>query len=777
MTGLDPLKAFDQWVVCEYRPSQTRPGKTDKVPLDPRTGNQSSAHSPTNWLSYEQALEVAQHPLNFPRGVGFVLTGSDPFFCLDIDDCLEPDGSMKPHVQGLLDRFPGAAVEFSYSKRGLHVFGSYQGPPPDHGNKHKPLGIELYTAGQFIALGSDARGDASTNCTVGLHPLAAEFFPPTPSRDAEWTEGPCDEWTGHHHGLEDDETLLERAMKAKSKFGIVQFADLWHARTKVLAEEYPDDTRAFDASSADQALARHLSYWTGRDGSRIERLMLQSKLKRDKWEMRPEYLRGTICNVLSPDVRVYDRPPADLEGDEHGHRSGYQLLPVEGQIALFDGYVYVVNEHKIFTPNGQLLGPQQFNAVMPCHEFIRDTDQKRITTKPWEAFMESLWYKPAQVDDLTWDPTQQLGAILDRDGVKCVNTYRPLDTPRKQGDPTPFVRHVALLLPDESDRQVLLSYLAAMVQFKGVKFRWTILLQGMEGNGKSLVVRVAEQALGERYSYMPRDKDLRDKFNAWVVGSLLVYVEDFYSPGDSRRIWDNLKPMIASTGRLSIRDMMKTGRAQRIYCNFIFTSNYKEAIPLRETSRRCAVLYTAQQTNGDLERYGMTNDYFRGFVAWLEADGFAIAHNFLATYPIPDEFNPVLCARAPKTSAWDEAIEATRDPYYEVIEDAIHAGVPGCMDGWLSRQYVERRIKDAGLPRLRPCLIRPILRSLGYVPHPGLPEHRAQRRTRNFVDPDHCRAELWVHADSPHASLQTCVEVEDAYQQAQGYQCQPTIEN
>ena len=346
-----------------------------------------------------------------------------------------------------------------------------------------------------------------------------------------------------------------------------------------------------------------------------------------------------------------------------------------------------------------------------------------------------------------------------------------------KGDPTPFTRHVALLLPDPRDQQILLSYLAAMIQFKGVKFPWTILLQGMEGNGKSLIIRVMEQAIGERHSYMPRNRDLTAKFNAWLADNLFIYVEDFYSPGDSTRVWDNLKPMIASTGRLSIREMQKTGRGMRVYCNFLFTSNYKEAIPLRETSRRCAVFYTAQQIEGDLERYGMGNDYFRGLVAWLEADGFAIAHDFLATYPIPDEFNPVLRGKAPKTSAWDEAIEVTRDPYYEVIEEAVQAEVPGCMDGWLSRQYVERRIKDAGLSRLRPRLIRPILHALGYVPHPGLPEHRAQRRTITTVFPDNCKAELWVRADTPAALVQGPTEVAIAYQAAQGFPCQSTTEN
>jgi hypothetical protein len=76
------------------------------------------------------------------------------------------------------------------------------------------------------------------------------------------------------------------------------------------------------------------------------------------------------------------------------------------------------------------------------------------------------------------------GALVQRGGQTFVNTYWPVDVPRKAGDGSPFLNHLAKVLPDERDRFILLCYMAACVQHKGVKFQWAPLLQGVEGNGK-----------------------------------------------------------------------------------------------------------------------------------------------------------------------------------------------------------------------------------------------------------------------------------------------------
>jgi primase-polymerase (primpol)-like protein len=269
--ALQALMVYRQFIVCRFQPSKTRPGKTDKIPCDYRTGNTASAHDPAIWLDASTALAtVAVWGNGF--GIGFVLTAECKLFCLDIDNCLQPNGKWSPLALELCATFAGAAIEISLSNRGLHIWGTYTSDKPLHTSKNEALGIELYTEKRFIALGrtESAVGNAVTDCTLGLYSAIASYFPASPARAVtqESTAGPCEEWCGPA----DDNELLRRAMQSRSKAaafgGGASFADLWQADEDVLGRAYPAEGRPYDASSADAALAQHLAFWTGKDCER-----------------------------------------------------------------------------------------------------------------------------------------------------------------------------------------------------------------------------------------------------------------------------------------------------------------------------------------------------------------------------------------------------------------------------------------------------------------------------------------------------------------------------
>lgn len=65
---------------------------------------------------------VAAVPGPFAAGVGFVLNG-DGVACVDLDHCVNPDGSLDPWAREVLALAPRTYVEVSPSGSGLHVFG------------------------------------------------------------------------------------------------------------------------------------------------------------------------------------------------------------------------------------------------------------------------------------------------------------------------------------------------------------------------------------------------------------------------------------------------------------------------------------------------------------------------------------------------------------------------------------------------------------------------------------------------------------------------------
>lgn len=299
---LAPLAALPQFILVK---------RDGKIPVSPLGRVGVNAHDPRNWQPWAEA-DAAARAWGGAYGVGFVLTAADPFWCLDIDGALQPDGTWSQLSQQLCAALPGTAVETSQSGRGLHIWG--QGPVPPHSSKNIALGVELYDCKRFILLGDTARAVGQMVPGIpGIADVAAKLFPPKAASAEVPDEGPRADWVGPT----DDDELVRRAMASRSNASVfggkATFADLWNGAVDALARTYPDKTgnSAYDASSADMALAQHLAFWTGCDVARMERLMRRSALVRDKWDQRDQYLvEWTITGACEQCREVYRDPQA-----------------------------------------------------------------------------------------------------------------------------------------------------------------------------------------------------------------------------------------------------------------------------------------------------------------------------------------------------------------------------------------------------------------------------------------------------------------------------------
>jgi putative DNA primase/helicase len=294
----------DRRLFVVYKLIPRADGRTDKVPVDPLSGQPVDAHNVTSRMPPHEAQIWWQ--LGSGDGVGIVITEDSGLWFLDLDKCREGDGWAAYPVD-FFRRFPGAYVECSASGQGLHALGSYSGPRPHHGTRNKEYRAELYTGSRFCALtGAGASGSILTDHTATLAEFAAQFFPAREAHDnTEWTDGPC----SGSRPIADDATLIERAMHSRSAQtiwgGKASFADLWTGNADVLGRCFPSSRHdAFDRSAADQALANKLAFFTGNDCERMLRLMRQSALLRTKWE-RQDYVRGTILRACADQREWY----------------------------------------------------------------------------------------------------------------------------------------------------------------------------------------------------------------------------------------------------------------------------------------------------------------------------------------------------------------------------------------------------------------------------------------------------------------------------------------
>lgn len=783
--ALAALGNYRQFVVCQYVPDPDKPGKTKKYPINIATGRQGDAHDPALWLDHVTACATAaawglqSGPSSFGYGVGFTITKDDPFFFIDADGCVTPEGGYTPIVHELAAQLPGAAIELSQSMSGIHILGIGQAPD-NRRIKDRANTFDLYTDKRFVALtGHNIVGNVATyDHSQALHAIAAKWLrlgeneggPP-----AEWTIGPADGWRGPVN----DEDLLARMMRsqsARAAFGqAASFADLWQCNVDVLAVAYPPDPNGrlpYDGNRVDAALAQHLAYWTGKDCERIKRLMLQSGLVRDKWEEREEgYLDVTILKACTlagefltdkaPEENLAV-PAAPANAAEGTLVSGNTMLSSEEQIVHFAGCTYICDVHAVLCPGGVLMRSEQFRVMYGGICGTMDP-QNRASRDAFEIFTQSQLVRFPRADSYCFRPDLEPGAIVTQDERKLVNIYWPLTTQRKVGDVTPFLRHLELILPDQRDRTILLAYMCAVVQHKGKKFGWMPVIQGAEGNGKTILTRCVSFAIGNRYSYSPKASDIADKFNDWLYGNIFIGIDDIYVPHGKAEVIEELKPMI-SEDRQQIQGKGEKKRTREVCCNLMANSNHKDGVMKHKNDRRLCMLFTAQQSLEDIMASGMGGSYFPDLWAWMRADGFAIVSELLHTMPIPDEFNPAtLCSRAPVTSSTDMAIEASRTSLEQEILEAVQQGLPGFRGGWISSMAIDRLLETQRRGNLPRNKRRDMLKGLGYDWHPGL----ADGRVANEIAPDGGKPRLYLVKGHPALALTRPVDIAKAYSEVQ----------
>lgn len=276
------LQRLDQWLA--YRAVPKPNGKINKPPIDAKTGESGSSTNPATWSTYELAAKRS------PVGAAFVLTLDDPYFALDIDECVDPEtGEITPEAQTTVDRFP-IYWEISYSKTGLRGIG--RGVIPKDGCK-KP-NTEVYDHARLVVMtGRTLPGhETIRNCQRELTKWHNEVWPVEPARPVPPLSTPS---SSTSLNLDD---LLAKAFGAKNgdKVRRLHEGDI---------SGYPESQSDPGFSSeADLALAGYYCFYTADDGL-VAEAMRSSKLYRKKMD-RQDYIDRTIQRVRTNQAARWD---------------------------------------------------------------------------------------------------------------------------------------------------------------------------------------------------------------------------------------------------------------------------------------------------------------------------------------------------------------------------------------------------------------------------------------------------------------------------------------
>jgi hypothetical protein len=443
----------------------------------------------------------------------------------------------------------------------------------------------------------------------------------------------------------------------------------------------------------------------------------------------------------------------------------------EQQMEMFQGCVLIANndggDPVVLMPSGSRLKRRQFEAKFAGPDFLLGGVKNRPTDSAWEAFTRNQDVRFPRVDRPAFRPMDPFQTIYTVPGGETeVNTYIPRGE-FKEGDPAPFVEHLAKILPNGDDAAILTSYLAACVQYPGVKFTWAVVLvSAAEGTGKGLIGRIMATALGREYVKQPPASKLQGNFNAWVQNALFVAVNDMPAAAPEALL-EALKPMITDGEGAMVEGKGTNQISADVYANWLFTSNHKDGVRKTANDRRYCMLYCAQNDPEDLVRDGMGEAYFTRLVTWLHKEGGrAIAANYLKRFPIPEKYDPTRGAvRAPTTSSTGEALQAGRDEVTQILADSVADQSAGFKNGWVAHSALAALASGLRNPPSRVKVAR-TLEAQGYVRCPSL----VDGRTNDPVPPMGIKTILWVRKGSETLKAiagKTASEVQRMYLAAQ----------
>lgn len=349
--------------------------------------------------------------------------------------------------------------------------------------------------------------------------------------------------------------------------------------------------------------------------------------------------------------------------------------------AWCENWFYVASSNVFFNPEtGLRLSPTAFD----------NTYGRMLLTDDMRAAGESFNGKASNVAlnvhcvptvyDMIYMPGED--SLLQINGVDMVNTYNhfrtPLEKEPKTADEKAAVkmaqRHFEILFPHEDERNAFLDYLAYTVQFPKEKITWAVLIQGVEGAGKTWFANMMGAVLGGNNVRAVDASALQESFTKWAEGSRMVFFEEIRLHGNNRfEILDKLKPF-ASNETVNVRRMNTDLYQIPNVTNYVFFTNYLDALPLTGNDRRYLVLRTSFQTERHIIEFERKHPtYFADLFNMVAFEGPALRW-WLMNREIPDSFRAK--GRAPKTESRSDMIEESESSDdMATLADMLEAGV------------------------------------------------------------------------------------------------------
>jgi hypothetical protein len=270
--------------------------------------------------------------------------------------------------------------------------------------------------------------------------------------------------------------------------------------------------------------------------------------------------------------------------------------------------------------------------------------------------------------------------VFEMNGSTYVNTYSDRNAARAAEAETAadksnleiVKKHFEHLTEDEREREILISYLSYCVKHPGKKINWAIVIQGSEGDGKSVIGVMMAAVLGIDNVRMIDAATMDGQFNGWAEGSCMTFVEEVKMHGHNRYdVVNRVKPLITNPV-IDIHRKGKDNYNAPNTTNYILFTNFRDALPLKDGDSRYFIIFSRFGDAKYLAQFNAENPFYfdRLFKAVTESAG--VIKQWLLDYDAHDEFSPK--KRAPQSFGKRYMVQMEKSEEAELLDQLLEDG-------------------------------------------------------------------------------------------------------
>lgn len=317
-------------------------------------------------------------------------------------------------------------------------------------------------------------------------------------------------------------------------------------------------------------------------------------------------------------------------------------------------------------------------------------------------------------------------AIFYEGVMAFVNTYRPSSVPKAASQMDFSGREAvkavkAHLLHLCNGREWLAEYLtdwlAANVQKPGQKIRHSPVIQGIEGDGKSLLGTLLAQTMGEpNVRVIAPEVVSKGDFNGWAEGACVGVLEELRLQGSNRfDILNSVKPCVTNDNISIHRKRLDPYNAPNTM-NYIAFTNHKDALPLDDTDRRWLVIFAPWESIRQFEEIVGCGE--KDYFGHLHSMIFEQAHQLRRWLLDRDLTSFNRHGRAPDTEEKRIMVSLGVSDEVTTAKELIASGGIGYGARVVSTRMLSAALDAAGIPPPKSTAMNKMMMKLGFRQYP-----------------------------------------------------------